>query len=115
MRTIEGLRLPAAVRFALADFRDSLTHRFGARVRDVQLFGSRAREDARPESDADVLVLLDHVTRADFVAMMDLCGDLLVAHDVIIDPHLIPADRYERYLDQERPLAADIARYGVRL
>jgi predicted nucleotidyltransferase len=115
MRSIEALRLPPSVRAALGDFRDGLARRFGDRVRDLRLFGSRARGDARPESDADLLVVLDQVTRADFLAVMDLCGDVLLAHDVIIDPHLVAADRFERSRVQQRPLATAIEREGVPL
>jgi hypothetical protein len=60
-----------------------------------------------------VLIVLDRVSRADFVAVMDLCGDLLVTHDVIVDPFLVAADRFAEQRRQERPLAMDIAREGV--
>jgi len=42
----------------LMAFRDSVVHAFPGAVRDVVLFGSRARGDATPDSDYDVAVVL---------------------------------------------------------
>jgi predicted nucleotidyltransferase len=42
----------------LARFRASLDEVYGARIDRVVLFGSRARGDARPDSDYDVAVFL---------------------------------------------------------
>lgn len=45
-------------RTALAGFRTLLTRRYGSRLRGMVLFGSRARGDHRPDSDADVAVFI---------------------------------------------------------
>jgi predicted nucleotidyltransferase len=42
----------------LAKFRDALTEMYGDRIERVVLYGSRARGDARPDSDYDVAVFL---------------------------------------------------------
>ncbi|MCB9898364.1 MAG: nucleotidyltransferase domain-containing protein [Planctomycetes bacterium] len=39
---------------------DALSATYGARLRALKLVGSRARRDARPDSDHDLLVFLDH-------------------------------------------------------
>lgn len=43
---------------ALADFAAAVRKHYGDRLEDILLFGSRARGDARPDSDADVIVVL---------------------------------------------------------
>lgn len=43
----------------LIRFRRALDSLYGARIERVVLFGSRARGDARPDSDYDVAVFLD--------------------------------------------------------
>lgn len=48
-------------RDALRSFKSCLTRRYGEHLKAVYLFGSRARGDYRPDSDADVAVFLDHV------------------------------------------------------
>lgn len=51
----------------------------------IVLFGSRARGDARPDSDVDLLVVLPRVENKHetMVAMLRALGDLPVAADVI--------------------------------
>ena len=44
---------------ALKQYIDVVRDRYGSRVRSIVLFGSRARGDARPDSDADVAVILE--------------------------------------------------------
>jgi antitoxin ChpS len=48
----------ATVDRALRDFAHTLRPVYGERLRGVYLFGSRARGDHTPESDADVAVIL---------------------------------------------------------
>ncbi|HIC90083.1 MAG TPA: nucleotidyltransferase domain-containing protein [Anaerolineae bacterium] len=51
---------PAEVR-ALDEFCHRLLHAMPGQVRDLVLFGSRARGEGRPGSDLDLLVVLDEV------------------------------------------------------
>ena len=43
----------------LAKFRDAVTQIYGARIERVVLYGSRARGDAKPDSDYDIAVFLE--------------------------------------------------------
>lgn len=70
---------------AIGAFRTHLRRRYGERLRGMVLFGSRARGDARPESDADLAVFLDPV--ADPIeAQMDMAGD---AYGVFLDTGIL--------------------------
>ena len=69
MRRAEALEL-------LTTRRDELVQRFG--VRSLALFGSLAREEARPDSDVDVLVEFDGPTTFDgHVGLLVYLEDLL--------------------------------------
>ena len=51
--------MPAIVDPVLDRFRAALDKIYGGRIERVTLFGSRARGDARPDSDYDVAVFLE--------------------------------------------------------
>ncbi len=53
-----SVALPAIAREALERLVARLADRFGDRILEIRLFGSRARGDPRPGSDVDVLVVL---------------------------------------------------------
>jgi predicted nucleotidyltransferase len=46
-------------RKALDDFVAAVRSHYGARLVDVLVFGSRARGDARPDSDVDLVVIME--------------------------------------------------------
>ena len=52
----------------------------------IILFGSRARGDARPDSDVDLLVVLDEIENhhRSAVAVRELLADLPIAKDIIV-------------------------------
>lgn len=70
---------PATVQ-AARRFLDAASRRFA--VRQAWLFGSRARGDARPDSDADIAILLDGPEGAFVPTKLDL-DDL--AYDVLLE------------------------------
>ncbi len=52
----------------------------------IILFGSQARHDAKPDSDVDLLVVLDHVDdkRKAVADILALSRDLIVSVDVVV-------------------------------
>jgi predicted nucleotidyltransferase len=69
---------------------------FGSRLRGVVLYGSEARGQGRPDSDIDLLVLLegpvDH--RNDSRACVDALYDLILELERPIHAKPVDADRY---------------------
>ena len=60
--TIDELLRPptdAEVKAALGQFAANVREHYGDRLKGIYLFGSRARGDHRPDSDADVAVVLE--------------------------------------------------------
>lgn len=64
--------MPPAVVATLARFRAAIAARFGARLREMVLFGSYARGDAHEESDIDVLVVIDDLTDTERTEVIDM-------------------------------------------
>ena len=95
---------------ALLRFREALTAIYGDRLDRVVLFGSRARGDARPDSDYDIAVFLkdfrDRWSEVD--RLVPIVTDILYDEGAFI--HAIP---YRAGADRERtPLMHEIRRDG---
>ncbi len=69
-----AVRTPAEVRAILAELRLGLESLYGDRLGGLYLFGSYARGEAEPESDIDVLIVLDDVS--DYPGEVDRTGAL---------------------------------------
>ena len=65
------------IRDLLEEVKQGLRHLYGPRLEGVFLFGSYARGEADAESDVDVLVVLDEVTR--YGREVERTGDLISA------------------------------------
>ncbi|NEX15298.1 MAG: hypothetical protein C1943_01350 [Halochromatium sp.] len=87
-----GPRRPAdldpVTRFALVSFKRLLATRYGEHLKSLYLFGSRARGEQRPDSDADVAVFLDQVTDpiGEQFDLIDAGYDILLDTGVNIQP-----------------------------
>ena len=75
---------PAHVRAAIADAKARLEALYGDRLDHVVLYGSRARGDARPDSDVDLLVVLRgaYEPYVEIKRMTQFYFDLLFRYDV---------------------------------
>lgn len=83
--------LDQQTRAALADFRSRLVQRYGSRMRGMILFGSRARGDHRPDSDADVAVFMGD-TPDPISDQMDMATEayhVFLADGVLIQPWVL--------------------------
>jgi predicted nucleotidyltransferase len=109
--------LDPATAHAVQQFRQLLKADFAAK--ELIVYGSRARGDHRPDSDADVAVLMDgaHKPFLDTkLKMSDAAYDVLLDTGINISPLPIWLDEWahpETYVNPA--LLANIAREGVRL
>lgn len=67
----------------------------GKRVRRVILFGSRARGDALPDSDYDVLVVLDRLLPGERHGILVDLYRAVRQHDAVVEPHVMSEERFE--------------------
>lgn len=105
---------------ALARFRQALDGRFGARVREVVLFGSHARGTASEASDVDVYVVIDDAAYEDQKVVFDLAygidasapgEDGWVGLEPVVHSTAQAADMRSR----ERGLLRNIDSQGIRM
>lgn len=105
-------------RDALASFKKLLAARYGEHLKSLYLFGSRARGEHRPDSDADVAVFLDQVTDpiGEQFDLIDEGYDILLDTGVNIQPWVF--DEASLADPEHYPashLVTTIRREGVRL
>lgn len=74
----------------LASLKEHLIQNYGQSVVEVILFGSRTHGNPDKSSDYDVLIVLDHnYTGKDENKILDLCYDIDLKYDILLDVHLI--------------------------
>jgi predicted nucleotidyltransferase len=103
---------------AVARFHAALERRFGARLRDVVLYGSHARGTAHEDSDVDVFVVVDELTHQESaeIARMAYFVDAEEGHAWAgLEPLAMSTKHAEDMRNRERLLLRDIDRDGVRL
>lgn len=97
----------------LTRFRSALDTLYGDRIERVVLFGSRARGEARPDSDYDVAVFLraldDRWREADRIA--DLASAVMDETGAFIHAMPYPAGSYR----DRTPLMHEVRREGLDL
>jgi predicted nucleotidyltransferase len=97
----------------LSRFRAALTETYGDRLARAVLFGSRARGDARPESDYDIAVFIRSPDAwfTEVVRLADLGTDILLETGAVISAKPFPAEAYNERL----PLLDAIRTEGLDL
>jgi predicted nucleotidyltransferase len=102
------------VRSVLAELRRRLEELYGDRLVKLVLFGSRARGDARPDSDIDVLVVLRGPVQVgtEIERGSTVTAPLSLERGVVISCVYVPEERYN---SDRSPLLSNIVAEGVPL
>ena len=98
----------------LDQIRPLLQQAFGSRLRSVVLYGSRARGDHRPDSDVDLMVVLDGTfsLRYDLERTVDALYPLQLESDLLIHPMPVDARDFDA---QAFAIFREVRREGVPL
>ena len=99
----------------LKDLKNHLSNQFGSEVTKVILFGSRSKNMEHPDSDYDILIILKskHNWETKF-KIIDLCYDIDLKHDIIIDPHIL-AEEEINTLRGKQPIFSNALQNGITL
>lgn len=103
--------LSALERLALASFADAVRAQFPTRLEGVKLFGSRARGTGRSDSDLDIFVCLDTVTREEKQALFDLAFDVGFEYGLTLSPLVATTQTW----NANAPIARAVEQDGVSL
>ena len=109
------MNLNSREEIALKEFTGVLSDRLAENYLYSCLFGSKARGDAREDSDLDVSVVLKHSDYQTKCAVIDLAYEELLKTDVEISPLVFSLADYERQRKEGFPIIMEIERDMVRL
>ena len=100
---------------ALGEFSVRIREALGPNLRELRLFGSKARGDARPDSDLDVLVVVagNRVDAED--RAIDIAFDVNVASDLHSSPRVVTADTLADPVWRTTLFVQTVTREGVAL
>jgi len=97
----------------IRDLSETLKKGFENRIKDIILFGSRARGDSSPESDYDLLILVDEDTKEVEDRIFNISCEIGWKYNVIITVFVHGKDNYNAR--KYEPLFMNIRKEGVRV
>jgi predicted nucleotidyltransferase len=96
-------------------FADDVKRSFGGSVRKVILFGSVARGDYRPDSDIDILVVVNGDPWEAQKRLLDIVLEYLLKYGVYISAKAINIEEYEFMKRIESAFYTNVKREGISL
>ncbi len=97
----------------LNEFVEVTNKRFGKHLKDIILFGSRARGDYKTDSDYDCLLIFDDVISGFTDSIDDITADFLYRYNVAISAFLVSEAKYKK--QKFNPLYMNIRNDGISL
>jgi predicted nucleotidyltransferase len=100
---------------AVQTFLQRLYQHCGQALQQTVLFGSKARGDSAPDSDIDILIIVNEESWPLRDAISTIAARVSLEYDVLIGPRVIGQERWQR-LERERfSLYDNVTREGVPL
>jgi len=100
---------------ALQAYLTAVQARFGPQLVEVFLFGSKARGEASPSSDVDIIVILDHPTAQDLSDARGLGFDVLLGHGVYLSVRAMSRQAWQALATMQSMFYRNVLRDGISL
>ena len=98
----------------LQSIKKLLKSTYNERIADVVLFGSQAKNTANKSSDFDILIVTsDSFTWQERGIIRDLCYEVSLEFDILIDSKIISQSEIETKFWGKHPLITDALAYGI--
>ena len=110
---MKGMNLKENEEKAVLHLKKVLEEKF--HILDFRIFGSKARGDASPDSDVDVMIEVEEYSPAVESAIDDTVYETNLAHDCFISTVIFNKKELEEGPLDESPLYKTIEREGVRV
>ncbi|MDI7259527.1 MAG: nucleotidyltransferase domain-containing protein [Thermodesulfobacteriota bacterium] len=93
----------------------SLILPLGENIKEVYLFGSRCRDDWRPDSDYDILIVVDRKDREFISKLYDAVMDILLDTGRLISLKIFIASEFNRLKSIPTPFMHSVIKEGIKL
>ena len=107
------MRLTEREQKAVEHFATTLRERWGSEILEIHLFGSKARGNAGPESDVDLLI----VTERNDWKLKDEIGRIataiLLSEEIYLSIKVLGRAVYQRLVALEAPFIKNVLREGI--
>jgi predicted nucleotidyltransferase len=100
---------------ALQAYLTAAQARFGPQLVEVLLFGSKARGEASPSSDVDIIVILDRPTVQDLSDARGLAFDVLLNHSVYLSVRAMSRQAWQTLATRQSMFYRNVLRDGISL
>jgi predicted nucleotidyltransferase len=97
----------------LTDFVRQLRTRLGSQLKQIILYGSRARGDHAPDSDYDCLAIVDALHPGLKDTIFEVAGDFLFRHNAVFSVIPVAEDEYRRRV--YNPLFMNVRGEGITM
>jgi len=112
MKTIDQAPLDKREHKAVSAAKRTLQKNFG--VKQIILFGSKARGDADKDSDIDLIIIVEgSVHWKDEKAIVECLFDIGIQHDVIFSPLVVSTEEWESEQFKSFQVFCEIQRDGA--
>ncbi len=110
-----ALGLSEKDKLGLKKFKAALEKAIGGNLIEVKLFGSKARGDARKDSDIDVLVITATGDWRTSDVIYSIVTDILLEDGICISPKIINKKDYDRLYKMGTPFIRNVIREGITI
>ncbi|MBI3754055.1 MAG: nucleotidyltransferase domain-containing protein [Deltaproteobacteria bacterium] len=107
--------LKSEERVAVLEFAKLIRERFGSTIKEIILFGSKARKESGKESDIDILIVLSEVSWEIKKTISELAAEENLKHDVLITTIRYDAAAWENPVIKTSPFGRAVRREGIWL
>ncbi len=109
------LHLTEEEKQAIAEIKARVMLLAGKSLKGLYLFGSKARGDYHTDSDVDIAIIVEGLTRETKKSIIDIVADAEVENFVVISALVLPEADFRLLLERERRIALDIEREGIAI
>jgi predicted nucleotidyltransferase len=100
---------------AISECLSRLMYHLNGRLLEAHLFGSQARGDFMPDSDLDLLIILEDDDWKTKDTVHFIAADVSLECDVLINTHILSQARWEKMARQQATLWQEVQQDGVPL